>query len=209
MAKDIKNDTVEASDPATQDSATAKEKKKARRAGRTRRWSAADSVIAFLVILSVAGIIYRLFLFDDKVVESGGNVNSDGNIYALEYTVESTYEAVADSIKAMDKVSLLETGDYIGYVAPYDDYSPVISKKYLDGSSAGAEDETDASGADGDVSYELVSLEGVLFCNASTMQSGSLYIAESERFISPGSEITVCTDTAILNIKVISIYPLD
>lgn len=209
MAKDIKNDMVESSDSATQDSVAAKEKKKARGTDRVRRWSAADSVIAFLVVLSVAGIIYRLFLFDDKVVESGGNINSDGNIYALEYTVDSTYESVVDSIKAMDKVSLLETGDYIGYIAPYDDYSPVISKKYLDGSSVDVGDETAAINDDGSVSYDMVSLEGVLFCNASTMQNGSLYIAESEMFISPGSRITVCTDTAILNIKVISIYPLD
>ena len=207
MSKDIKNETVESSDSAVQDAAAAKEKKKARRAQRTRRWSAADSVIAFLVVLSVAGLIYRLFIFDDKMVESGGNIHSDGKIYALEYTVDSTYEAVADSIKAMDKVSLLETGDYIGYIAPYDDYSPVISKKYLDGVKGPSEDKNAAS--DAHTPYDMVSLEGTLFCNASTMQSGSLYIAESERFISPGSEITVCTDTAILNIKVISIYPLD
>lgn len=195
MAKDMKNDITAASvTPAGK-----KESNKEKKTKSGHRWSVADTAISLLVLLAIAGMVYRLVFWngDGKASSETGN-----NIYAIKYTVGEMYEAAVDELEAFDKISLYDTGDYIGYIAPYDDYTPVIKKTYIRDS---VEAVTLADGASGG-SYRKVSLEGIIFCNACVLRDGSLFIVESDRYISAGSELTVATDTVSMNIKVIEIY---
>jgi len=157
---------------------------------RSRRWSAADTAVAVLILLAVVGIVGRLVFFGGSDVK---DYMGDGVVYSVEYTVDEIYEATANSIKAMDTVSLLETGDAIGYIAPYADYTPVIEKIYIDG-----EDFSDGE-------YLKVSLRGIIFCNNAVMRDGCLFVADGGKYIAPGSHLTLATETALLDVKVVSI----
>ena len=156
-----------------------------------RRWSAADTTVVVLAVLALAGLVARLIVFGGKDLS---DYKGDGVTYAIEYTVDEIYEDAVDSIKALDTVTLVETGDAIGYIAPYDDYAPVISKMYIDG---------DANIKDSE--FLKVSVEGTFFCNNATMKDGCLLVADGGKYIGPGSRVQLATPTAILDVKIVSI----
>lgn len=158
---------------------------------RSRRWSAADTVVVILAVLALAGIVARLIVFSGKDL---ADYRGDGVTYAIEYTVDEIYEDAVDSIKALDTVTLLETGDTIGYIAPYDDYAPVINKMYIDGGENVKDSE-----------FLKVSIKGTVFCNNATMKDGCLLVADGGKYIAPGSQVKLATPTAILDVKIVKI----
>lgn len=185
MNKDV-NNMAAAEGVRSSRSAKADKKK-----NKTRRWSAADTTVVILVVLALAGLVVRLIVSGGKDLS---DYKGDGATYAVEYTVDEIYEDAVDSIRALDTVTLVETGDSIGYIAPYDDYAPVISKMYIDG---------DASIKDSE--FLKVSVEGTFFCNNATMKDGCLLVADGGKYIAPGSQVQLATPTAILDVKIVKI----
>lgn len=186
MNKELNNKTVVA-DGAEIVSGQPSQKKK----NKARRWSVADTVVAIIVLLALVGGIGRLVFFGGDDAKEA--ISGDGKTYKIEYAVDEIYEAAADSIKALDGVYLYETGDRIGYIARYEDYTPVIKKYNIAGKNR----------ADGE--YLKVALEGIIFCDSATMRDGCLFIADGGKYLAPGSQISLATETALLNVRIVSI----
>lgn len=185
MNKELNNNTA-AADVAESTVQPIKKKK-----GKERRWSVADTVVALVVLLAIVGALGRLVFFGGDDAKAA--IVGDGNTYCIEYTVDEIYEAAADSIKAQDGVYLMETGDRIGYIARYEDNTPVIKKYNIAGQNS----------TDGE--YIKVALEGIIFCDSAVMRDGCLYVADSGKYIAPGSQIAFVTETAVLNVRIASI----
>ncbi len=189
MNKEI-NNKVEA-DVAKTERQPKKEAKKAK----LRRWSVADTVVALIVLLAIVGTVGRLVFFGGDDAKAA--ISGDGVTYRVEYTVDEIYEAAADSIKALDGVFLYETGDRIGYIARYDDYTPVIKKMYIAGEGR----------SDGE--HIKVALEGMIFCDNAVMRDGCLFISDGGKYIAPGSQLALSTETALLNVRIVSISAVE
>lgn len=159
---------------------------------KSRRWSSSDTAVVIVIVLALAGIIGRLIVFGGKDLT---DYNGDGVTYAVEFTVDEMYKDTADSIKAMDTVTLLETGDSIGYVAPYDDYAPAIKTEII---------ANEDNAKDGKFVKVAIS-RGTFFCNNATYKDGCLLVADGGKYIAPGSQVQIATPTAILDIKIVKI----
>ena len=159
---------------------------------KNRRWSASDTVVVIVIVLALAGIVGRLIVFGGKDLT---DYKGDGVTYAVEFTVDEMYKDTVDSIKAMDTVTLLETGDSIGYVAPYDDYAPAIKTELI---------ANEGNAKDGQFVKVAIS-RGTFFCNNATFKDGCLLVADGGKYIAPGSQVQIATPTAILDIKIIKI----
>lgn len=174
---------------------TERQPKKEAKKAKLRRWSVADTVVALIVLLAIVGTVGRLVFFGGDDAKAA--ISGDGVTYRVEYTVDEIYEAAADSIKALDGVFLYETGDRIGYIARYDDYTPVIKKMYIAGEGR----------SDGE--YIKVTIKGTIFCDNAVMRDGCLFISDGGKYIAPGSQLALSTETALLNVRIVSISAVE
>jgi len=151
--------------------------KKPRRKGKggQSRWSAVDTVILILVLLSVAGIVYRAVYTIRQDMNAAGKTQ-----YVIDFVVEETHEDVLREVKHEDAVYLYEGGAVLGRIGLRD-------------ISHGAKGEAYATA------------KGSILCASGSMKNGALLIGTSGRYITPGSEVTVRTDRAILTLRITEI----
>ena len=80
-----------------------------------KRWSVMDTVILLLVLMAVAGLIYRVVYAARKDVEA------DPTLYRVYFEVLETHEKVLAEVEGFDAVYLCENGTRLGYIGVYQD----------------------------------------------------------------------------------------
>ena len=152
---------------------------------RKGRWSAVDTVIVLLVLIAVAGLVYRV------VYAARTEGESTRTMYRVYFEVAETHEDVLAEVEGFDAVYLYENGVRLGYIGVYEDtatgghtvaLTPVPAEK-----------------------RGMATAAGCLVCTDGTMKDGSLLVGESGRYLTPGSELQVRTDRALLTIRITSI----
>ena len=142
-----------------------------------RRWTVVDTLILLLVLLSVAGLVYRV-------------------IYAMRReSADPTLHSVYFEVQGFDAVYLYENDVRLGYIGVHQD--PVTGERSV------FLDVAPAPGASGD---DRVTARGCMFCaNATVSAGGGLRIGESGRILVPGSVLEIRTDRALLTVRITSI----
>jgi hypothetical protein len=153
-----------------------------------RRWSAVDTMILLLVLLSIAGLVYR-------VVYAAQKGSSEPTLHSVSFEVTEVHEDVLAEVEGFDAVYLYENDVRLGYIGKCrDEVTGELSVFY---------DVAPASGASED---GRVTAKGCMFCtNALPAAGGGLRIGESGRILVPGSVLEIRTDRALLTIRVTSI----
>ncbi len=152
---------------------------------RKGRWSAVDTVIVLLVLIAVAGLIYR-------VVYAARTQNENSRtMYRVYFEVAETHEDVLAEVAGFDAVYLHENGVKLGYIGVYED---TATGEYT---VALTPTPTEASG--------MATAAGCLVCTDGVLKDGGLLVGESGRYLTPGSELQVRTDRALLTIRVTSV----
>lgn len=156
---------------------------------RHSRWSAVDTVILLLVLLAIAGIVYRVVMTvrDEKAEEIQ-------TTYEVYFEVMETHEDILAEIRGFDAVYLLENGERLGYIGVY--------KDGVTGENRVALTPTPVVSEEG---MNRVTALGCMICAGSTLEDGSLAIPGSDRHLTPGSEMELRTDRAILKVRVTGI----
>ena len=152
-----------------------------------KRWSVVDTVIILLILVSVAGLVYRV------VYAARKDADADPTMYRVEFEVMETHRSVLDEIQAFDAVYLYENDVRLGYVGAYE---TSVTGKYVAAlfPVSNAEDEARATAT------------GVMICaNATLSSGGGLQVGDSGRYLTPGSVLEVRTDRALLTIRVTSV----
>lgn len=154
-----------------------------------KRWSAMDTVILLLVLVAVAGLIYRVVYAARKDAET------EPTLYRVYFEVMETHEKVLAEVDGFDAVYLCENGARLGYIGVYQDAAT--------GEYTAALNTTPAEGATGS---NRVTATGILVCNNATPASGGgLRIGDSGRYLTPGSVLEVRTDRALMTIRITSV----
>ena len=153
-----------------------------------RRWSAVDTLILLLVLLSIAGLVYR-------VVYAAGKKSAESTLYSVYFEVTEVHEDVLTEVEGFDTVYLYENSVRLGYIGKYrDEATGELSVFY---------DIAPAPGASGD---DRVTAKGCMFCTTGTLAAGGgLRIGESGRILVPGSVLEIRTDRVLLTVRVTSI----
>ena len=154
-----------------------------------KRWSAMDTVILLLVLVAVAGLVYRVVYAARKDAEA------DPAMYRVYFEVLETHENVLAEVDGFDAVYLYENDTRLGYIGVYQDTAP--------GEYTAALTTTPAVGATGS---HRVTATGILICNNATVSAGGgLMVGDSGRYITPGSVLEVRTDRALMTIRITSV----
>lgn len=154
-----------------------------------RRWSAVDTVILLLILVAVAGLVYRV------IYAARQEATADPVMYRVYFEVLETHEDVLAEVQGFDAVYLYENDVRLGYIGVYRDTAT--------GEYTVALTPTPAPGATGD---DRVTASGCMVCTDATPASGGgLRIGESGRILIPGSVLEVRTDRAFLTVRVTSI----
>jgi hypothetical protein len=167
--------------------------KKGDKPTRKRGWSVIDTLIVLLVLAAVAGIVYR-------VVDAAGQSKAQEArpMYAVYFSVEATHKDVLAEIQGFDAVYDPEDGVKLGYIAAYEDteegdYKPALSIVPA----------VDATGRD------RVTASGCFICSEGTMMNGGLLVDGDDRYLTPGTELSIRTDRAILTVRITEIRAHD
>ena len=91
---------------------------------RERRWSVIDTVILFLVLVAIAGIVYRIVI----TVTDDGDTGSRCQVY---FEVSETHRDVLDDIQGFEEVYLLENDMLLGSIGATS-VDPETGKVYTD-----------------------------------------------------------------------------
>lgn len=154
-----------------------------------KRWSVMDTVILLLVLVAVAGLIYRVIYAARKDAEE------DPTLYRVYFEVMETHEKVLAEVEGFDAVYLCENGARLGYIGVYQDTAT--------GEYTAALTVTPAEGATGN---DRVTATGILVCNNATPASGGgLRVGDSGRYLTPGSVLEIRTDRALLTVRITSV----
>ncbi len=156
---------------------------------RRGRWSAVDTVILLLVVLAIAGVVYRTLVTIRK--EEAAVIDTTYEVY---FEVAETYEDTLAEIRGFDAVYLEENQQRLGYVGVYKDMST--------GEHRVAMTVTPVAGSGG---ADRATAIGCMIASGSLMADGSLAIPGSDRYLTPGSELVVRTDRALFTIRVTGI----
>jgi hypothetical protein len=154
-----------------------------------KRWSAMDTVILLLVLVAVAGLVYRVVYAARKDAEA------DPTMYRVYFEVLETHENVLAEVEGFDAVYLYENVTRLGYIGVYLDtatgaYTPALTT-------------TPAVGATGS---HRVTATGILICNNATVSAGGgLMVGDSGRYLTPGSVLEVRTDRVLMTIRITSV----
>ena len=151
-----------------------------------KRWTVIDTVVVLLVLVAVAGLVYRVIYSARKDAEV------ETTPYRVYFEVLETHKSVLDEVKGFDAVYLYEDDIRLGYIGVYQDqttgeYTPALTV------SPGEE-------------MDHVTATGILVCNNATLApGGGLRVEDSGRYLTPGSVVEVRTDRAILTVRITSI----
>ena len=156
---------------------------------RRRRWSAVDTVVLLLVLLAVAGIVYRVVVSVRQETEA-----PEETLYEVYFEVDETHADVLAEIRGFDPVYLVENQSRLGYVGVYKDAGTGDYRVAMTPTVSG-------DGAD----PKLVTALGCMICGGELQEDGSLSIPGSDRYLTPGSELVIRTDRAILTVRVTGI----
>ena len=163
--------------------------RKENRSERRGRWSAVDTVILLLVVLAIAGVVYRALVTIRKE-----NTAVQANTYEVYFEVDETYEDTLAEVRGFDAVYLVDNQHRLGYVGVYKDLNS--------GEHRVAMTVTPVAGTQ--LANRATAI-GCMICAGSLTEDGSLAIPGSDRCLTPGSELVVRTDRAILTIRVTGI----
>lgn len=153
-----------------------------------RRWTVVDTLILLLVLLSVAGLVYR-------VIYAMRRESADPTLHSVYFEVLEVHEDVLAEVQGFDAVYLYENDVRLGYIGVHQD--PVTGERSV------FLDVAPAPGASGD---DRVTARGCMFCaNATVSAGGGLRIGESGRILVPGSVLEIRTDRALLTVRITSI----
>lgn len=149
-----------------------------------RRWTVMDTAILLLVLVAVAGTVFRGVM---NVREE--NEETPVGPFDIYFSVEQVHTSVLADIQGFDPLYDYATGEQLGYVGVYSDgtvaLAPVGVVTLRDG--------------------ETVAAEGCMVCLEGVMKDGSLLISGTERYLAPGSEITLRTSRAVMTVVVTKI----
>lgn len=149
-----------------------------------RKWAAVDIVVILALLFAVLGVAMRGFF--EKREPQDTTVGGPFDVY---FTVEEIHSSVLEEISGFDMLYLHETGELVGYIGVYADGTPAIASTGVLALPGG----------------DWVSAQGCMVCLEGTMKEGSLLPYDMQRYISPGSVLTLRTERAVLTIQITKI----
>ena len=151
-----------------------------------KRWTVIDTVVVVLVLVAVAGLVYRVIYSARKAQET------EATPYRVYFEVLETHKDVLAEVKGFDAVYSYEDDIRLGYIGVYQDQT---TGEYTPALTASPTDE-----------MNYVTATGIMICNDATLApGGGLRVEDSGRYLTPGSVLEVRTDRAILTIRITSI----
>ena len=163
--------------------------RKDNQSARRGRWSVVDTVILLLVVLAIAGVVYRAMVTIRKE-----NTTVHETTYEVYFEVEETYEETLAEIRGFDAVYLVDNQQRLGYIGVYKDLNT--------GDHRVAMTVTPVAGTQ--LAGRATAI-GCMISAGSLTEDGGLSIPGSDRCLTPGSELTVRTDREILTIRITGI----
>ena len=151
-----------------------------------KRWTVIDTVVVLLVLVAIAGAVYRVVYFARK------DMKKEPTPYRVYFDVLEIHEDILAEVKGFDAVYFYEDDIRLGYIGVYQDkntgaYSPALT-------ITPAEE------------MYHVTATGILICNnAIPAPGGGLRVEDSGRYLTPGSVVQVRTDRVLLTIRITSI----
>lgn len=155
------------------------------RRSRPGRWSAVDTVILLLVLLAIAGVVYRVVM--GMRHDHGASVKETYEVY---FDVEETHKSVLEEVRGFDAVYLRENDMRLGYIGVYEDAS---AGEYRVAMTMTATENN------------RVTATGCMLSTGTVMSDGSLLVEGSGRNLTPGSTLELRTDRAILTVRITEI----
>ena len=148
---------------------------------KTKRWTAVDTVIVFMILLALGGVVLR------GVVDwrQGAETPTSGPYY-VDFSVAEIDASVLAEIRPFDPLYVYETGELVGYVGVYDDGTMAL--RLLSPSAA------TANGG--------VAAEGCMVCLEGVYQNGSLLVTGMDTYLTSGSRLTLRTDRAVISVEI-------
>ncbi len=168
-----------------------KQKRAERRALRRDRggFSVVDVVILLLVLVAVAGVVYRVVYpaLSDAVAEEEAS-------YVVNFEIFETHMDILGAVRGGDAVYVAETNTRLGYIGyraveGTEEYEAMLTVTPV-GSDEGP---NRAIG------------EGQMVCTKGRMQNGALLVSGSDVYMTPGSELEVRTDRALFTIRITAV----
>lgn len=148
------------------------------------RWSAVDAILLLLILAALGGMVYRVLV---AVLEEP--VKSE-EMYVVRFDVLPTYEESLLSIKGNDPVYLYENNSHLGYMALRQTESGEEQQVYLIRTSIG---------------QDMATAEGCMICVGGQFADGSLLVDGSDYHLTPGAEVTVCTEKTLFTVRITQI----
>lgn len=149
------------------------------------RWSAVDVIVILLILAAIGGIVYRVFL----AVREEPPTQPD--MYAVYFEVAETYAETLKEVRGFDAVYLYENNRHLGYVAVYEDVTTGEYRVALNATPTGTVD--------------MATATGCMICTNGTLSEGGLLVDGSGYYLTPGAELTVCTERALLTLRITEI----
>lgn len=164
---------------------------KSNRAGRKTRfhWSAVDTVILLLVLVALAGVVWRVVY---TARQRGGQ--EEGTKYVVTFQIPDIHPDVLAEIRGFDAVYLYENDVRLGHLGVYEDTATGEYRVALDATPLDDEERPD-----------YVMATGSMVCGEATLSGGGLLVGESGLYLTPGSEVEVRTDRVLFTLKVTEI----
>lgn len=153
------------------------------------RWSAADTLIVLLVVLSVGGFVFR-FVFAGWQAERTDSTA----LYDLTFTIEGVSPETVGRIGAADVVYMYGGTDSLGYIDTVTDEETGLLR-------AAVTIPGTVTGQPG----ERVTASGTLVCTGARLVDGFLMVDGCPQCLAPGNEVTVCTERVLFTLKVTGI----
>ncbi len=142
------------------------------------RFTAVDTVILLLVLVTVFGTVfgwvYRMVKEDDD--------RADNRTFAVSFRVEKTHRLVAEGLQVNEKIYLVDTDRFLGYLQKPLEVTPDQASPYPD----------------------RVSATGVMICVGDDENQG-LRVERDARYLTPGATLQVRTEREILTIYIVDI----
>lgn len=153
------------------------------------RWSAVDTLILLLVLVTVAGFVYRV------VDTANKDMAREPVRYRVYFDVMETHADVLAEIQGFDPVYLYENDAFLGQIGVYQDQTT--------GEQTVALTVTPAP----ETAWEnRATATGCMVCsNATISPGGGLRVENSGRLLVPGSVLEVRTDRVLMTIRITSI----
>lgn len=172
------------------------------------RWTAVDTAILLLVVLAVAGLVYRVV---DAYNEAKKADKIEKTGYSIHFTVDEMQATVLNEINGGDVLYIREDGTVLGYIA----MRTVTKNPGVSNAVQGNEPEVEMDKAmtarpiENGTDPDAVTVEGVFICQDWTLVDGSLKSTDGNRYLTRGSVIEVRTDRAAMTIRITEINSME